>query len=296
MYYDLLFDVDDTLLQFEKGQHDALRTIFKTYGVSYEEGLETFQSISRSLWEAAERGDISIQTILTTRFTKWLEAFELEGDGVALDEQFRASLSTKDYQFPGARQLLERLAPSYRLSIVTNGVGETQKQRLQASSLDDYFPHRFISSEIGVQKPHVEFFEAVFHQLPSFQAERALVIGDSLTSDMEGARRAGLASCWFNPNGKPLPSLPIDYVIASYDELERLLRWNEPVRVRLDHFQLEEDKVYVGPKEALASFEWSDSWQQGERQLKAYGFLPTTKRATDVLDFDTRRHFTVTYE
>lgn len=288
LYTDLLFDVDDTLLQFKKGEEAALRTIFADYGVDYADGFETFRTISSALWQAAEAGEITVPMILETRFTKWLDAYQLEGDGVALDERFRSLLAADDYSFDGAYDMLRRLERHHRLSIVTNGVGNTQDARLKRSNLDSFFAYRFVSSEIGVQKPDERFFEAVNETIPEFQAERALVIGDSLTSDMEGARRAGIPSCWFNPERALIPNQPIDYIIHDYADLERLVTWQEPVRIRIDHYQLEEERIYVGDRSMIDDLMWLEGWHAVEKELHALGFLRTTKPAHFVLDFDTQ--------
>ena len=77
---------------------------------------------------------------------------------------------------------------------------------------------------MGADKPSREFFDIVIASIPNFDHARALVVGDSLTSDIRGGRGAGLMTCWFNPKGKPpRADITADYEISAHDELPGLV-------------------------------------------------------------------------
>ena len=107
-----------------------------------------------------------------------------------------------------------------RLYVLTNGVSATQRRRLGASGLMPYLSDIFVSEEAGQPKPALAYFQYVFERIPEFEPSRALMVGDSLSSDMEGARRAGLDACWFNAKGLANgQNIPIRYEIAALPEL-----------------------------------------------------------------------------
>ena len=112
-----------------------------------------------------------------------------------------------------------RLSKKYDLYLVSNGEPSVQYPRIKASGLDKIFKGLFISSEIGHQKPKKEFFDYIEKHIEGFNKEAAIVIGDSLTSDIKGAIDANISTCWFNPKGFK-SHLNIDYIISSLDELK----------------------------------------------------------------------------
>ena len=279
-YKTLLFDVDDTLLDFKKGERYALSEIFSTYGITpYERGYATYQAINSSLWRAAEEGEITVDEIFLVRFVRFLEDLHIQDDGVKLDERFRNYVAEKDFSFDGCYDLLARLAPHYELAIVTNGHKTMQEPRLKKAHLYDFFSHIFISADIGVQKPDIRFFEAVEQGMPNLQHETTLIIGDSLTSDMEGGRRFGIATCWYNPNHLPLPKEPVDYIIANYNELEQLLLWQDEMRIAIAQDNSTECLYFVGELQELPKL--AVDFNEAVAEIKALGFLPTTKQICD---------------
>ena len=107
---------------------------------------------------------------------------------------------------------------------VTNGVSSTQRNKLRLSGLDRIFDDIFVSEEIGEPKPSRKYFERCFQKIPDFSREKALIIGDSLSSDMQGGNNAGICCCWYNPGEKPRAAgLRIDYEIENLWELKELL-------------------------------------------------------------------------
>ena len=129
-----------------------------------------------------------------------------------------------DALLPGALELVRDLSAQYELYIVTNGNAATQKTRLERSGLMDYVNSYFVSEDAGAAKPDVRYFDYVFSRIPGFGKEEALLIGDSLTSDMQGAKNVGIDSLWYCPQGGEAPEgLAITYRAGSFEEMQELL-------------------------------------------------------------------------
>ena len=93
---------------------------------------------------------------------------------------------------------------------------------MESANLYRFFEDVFISQEIGVEKPSKLFFDRCFEKIPDFDVAKAMIVGDSLSSDMQGGRNAGIATCWVNPGKKPANET-VDYVIGGIDQLPGLL-------------------------------------------------------------------------
>ena len=125
---------------------------------------------------------------------------------------------------PGAPELLELLKGHYQLYLVSNGTAMVQDCRLRDSGVENYFQGIFISERIGVDKPQKEFFDRSFAVIPDFNPSQAMIIGDSLTSDIRGGNNAGIQTCWYNPKHKPRRTdIHVDYEISDLMELPKLL-------------------------------------------------------------------------
>lgn len=220
-YTTLLLDADDTLLDFQKTEARALEETFFRYGLPFNEEIRTmYHTINHNLWEAFERGDISKQQILDRRFRNTFRQMGVKDELSGFEEEFQLALGRGGYLLPEAMEVCQELSQSCRLYIVTNGVAATQNSRLDSSGLRRYLSDVFISESTGYQKPQKEYFDYVFARIPDFDPETALMIGDSLTSDMRGGENAGLDTCWYNPTGKPnYAGIRITYEIKELREL-----------------------------------------------------------------------------
>ena len=151
------------------------------------------------------------------------------GDPEAVCERYEEYLAGESWFVPGAEALLETLAPRYDLYIASNGTAAVQHRRLAAAGIGKYIQKVFISQEIGADKPSPAFFDACFAAIPGLSRREALMVGDSLTSDIRGGRNAGMAACWFNPQKKPgRKDIRPDFEIYSLEELPRLLAGEQP--------------------------------------------------------------------
>lgn len=205
MKYDvILFDADDTLLDFGKAEQAALTQVFEEFHLPLTEEIrEGYLEINHGLWKALERGEIEKPQVLARRFQDTFAKFGIPGpaDG-SFEARYQILLGEGAYLVDGAVELLTELKRDFRLAIVTNGVTATQTSRLRLCGLDRIIPDVFISEKIGVAKPQQGFFDAVFAALGEPDRSRVLIVGDSLTSDMRGGEIAGIDSCWYNPKGK----------------------------------------------------------------------------------------------
>lgn len=222
MKYDIiLMDADETLLDFKKSEQEAFRKTFSHYGLTPDEhAFQTYSQINHGLWQAFERGEIQKEDILKRRFRETFCALGIDGAFPGLEEYYQVALSEGSYQIDGASEVCAELAQRCSLYLVTNGVAFTQRRRMKESGLQIYFKEMFISEEVGVQKPQKEYFDYVMAQIPGFDRRCALMVGDSLTSDIAGGRAAGIDTCWFCRNGIPKDADgKADYVIQDLREV-----------------------------------------------------------------------------
>lgn len=225
-YQTLLFDVDDTLLDFGAAENLALHRLFEEQKMCLTTEIKAeYQKINQDLWKSFEEGKISRDEVINTRFAILFEKYGHEVDGILVEKKYRHYLEEGAQLVQGAFELITQLQKCYDLYIVTNGVSQTQYKRLQKSGLHPFFKDIFVSEDTGFQKPMKEYFEYVFARIPHFSVEKALIIGDSLSADMKGGQLAGLDTCWFNPAMKANDTgMKPTYEIQRLDELYHILQ------------------------------------------------------------------------
>jgi len=221
----VIFDLDDTILDFHKGEIEGVSKILKQQGApDVQKALQAYLELNKKIWENIETG-ASPQPLLNTRFSKTLALFGIDADGVKLEAQYREMLNHNFYTVPNVEELLTSLKNAgVNLFVGTNGVKVTQMERLKGSGLDKYFDDYFISEDIGFSKPSAEFFKPVFLRHPDLNKDNALMIGDRLQSDILGATRAGLNSIWFNPQ-KQINNSEIQptFVANNYQQVQEIV-------------------------------------------------------------------------
>ena len=227
-YQTLLFDVDDTLLDFGAAESLALRMLFENQKFTLTPEIEAYyKKLNHGLWKSYEEGKLDRDTVVNTRFSILFKEYGQEVDGILLERKYRSYLEEGHQLVNGAYELITELQKDYDLYIVTNGVSRTQDKRLRDSGLYPLFKDIFVSEDTGFQKPMKEFFDYAFARIPNFSVDHALIIGDSLSSDIKGGRLAGLDTCWFNPERKPHDSEMVPtYQIQKLNELHGILNPN----------------------------------------------------------------------
>lgn len=202
-YTILLFDADDTLFDFQKAEEKALEETLDAYGLGKNNAATAlYHKINKQLWIDFEAGKVSKPVLKVKRFTELFQQMGVAADGRACSNVYIENLSKGNDLLPDALHICRELSKTCRLYLVTNGIAKVQHARFEASELKPYFKDIFVSEESGYQKPQVEYFRYVFDRIPDFEKAQALLIGDSLTSDMQGGWNVGLDTCWYNPNHK----------------------------------------------------------------------------------------------
>ncbi len=226
MYTTILWDLDDTLLDFNASEAYAFHTSMEHAGLPSNDALlALYSKINLSFWKMLERGEITKEVLLGQRFTSFFEAAGITGVDVPLfRDTYQRLLGSTAYDTEDSLTLCRLLHKTHRQYIVTNGVASTQRNRLRLSHLDEVMDGLFISEELGCEKPSARFFTRSFQQIPDFKKEEAVIVGDSLTSDMAGGNQAGIACCWYNPKQYPAPdNLRIHHTIRTLWELPPLV-------------------------------------------------------------------------
>lgn len=221
----VLFDSDDTLLDFTMAEHIALNKTFKEIGIEPEEDtIKLYSEINKRHWEMLERGELTREQVLIKRFDRFFEAVRIEGDSLSTQKLYNHNLGIGHYFIPGAVELLEKLYGKYKLYLVTNGNESVQVPRLKSADIGHFFEEIFISQRIGYDKPSIEFFNRCFEKMPAYNGDEMIIIGDSLTSDIKGGLNANIHTCWFNPHGKKgRADIVPEYTVKSLDEIPGLL-------------------------------------------------------------------------
>ena len=220
----LLLDLDDTILDFHKAERIALSKTFRDFGLEpAEDVLDLYHKINKWHWEQLELGTMTRDQVLVNRFGALFEKVGMTVDPAACAKSYESNLGIGHYFLPGAEEAVKRLSERCRLFLVSNGTATVQHSRLTSAGLYPYFEQVFISQEIGYNKPDKAYFDRCFERIPGFAPEKALMVGDSLTSDIKGGINAGLTTVWINPAHKACGDIRPDYEIEGLSDLEGLL-------------------------------------------------------------------------
>ncbi len=225
MYEFLFLDMDDTILDFHKAESLAIAKTLQSFGLTpTPEILSRYSAINARHWEMLERREIGREQVLVGRFQELFREYGIEEDPEKCARCYEANLSQGHFFMPGAVEALERLSKRYKLYLASNGTLRVQQGRLESANISHYFQNIFISEAMGANKPALEFFINAFANIPSFDPGKAMIAGDSLTSDILGGKNAGIATCWVNTQKKPgREDILPDYEISCIGELEGLL-------------------------------------------------------------------------
>ena len=221
----LFLDLDDTILDFHKAERIALSKTISQFGLEpNEEVLHRYHLINKAHWEMLERGELTRAEVLTRRFGVLFAEYGLDVDVQVCAKTYERNLSIGHYFLPGAEEAVDRLSKKYRLFLASNGTAVVQKGRMTSANLYRFFEKVFVSQENGHNKPAKAYFDACFVQIPGFDPAKAMIVGDSLTSDIAGGINAGIRTCWVNPQHLPCPDhIHPDHEIEYLSQLEALL-------------------------------------------------------------------------
>ena len=217
----LLLDIDGTLFDYDGAESLALARTFGQMGLPFKPGhVATYRGINHQLWQDFELGKRSQNRLKVERFELLFDAIGVECNAELFSQRYLRNLATGSELFPGAREVVETLHGRMGLLLITNGLSEVQRPRLQGSAIGHYFGDMVISEEVGSSKPDRGIFDVAFEKMDHPRKEAVLIVGDSLTSDILGANNYGIDACWYNPGEKPdTLGLRIQYEIERLDEL-----------------------------------------------------------------------------
>ena len=221
----LFLDLDDTILDFRQAEHTAITRTLSAFGIDpAEEITEAYRRINLRCWKELERGTLTRDDLKRVRFEKLFQQFGVEADVQAVSDTYMEFLGQGHWFLPGAEEAVERLSKKYRLFLASNGTASVQKGRMTSANLYRFFEQCFVSEELGAAKPSKSFFDAAFARIEGFDPAKAMMVGDSLSSDILGGINAGIRTCWVNTNHyPPKPEIQPDFEIPALADLEALL-------------------------------------------------------------------------
>ena len=218
----LLMDIDDTLFDFQTSSRNALSIAFRAFGLPFTpEMWERYRALDAELWQRFERGEITKEALYVERFRVFFAEYGLEADPAAFNAAYFRGLGDQCNFMPHCEQALRQLHAQYKIFIVTNGNTEIQTRRIAASGMAQYFDHVFISEQLGTKKPEKDFYDKVFQVIGPARRDHAIMVGDSLSSDMQGGRNAGIPTCFYGK--KENADERCDYVIEDLLDLLPIL-------------------------------------------------------------------------
>ncbi len=219
-FQSIWFDLDNTILDFSKSAEEAFLYLMSSYGQS--NGIELYpiyKEINRQVWKELEQGIIDQDTLRSKRWSLFFSEIGIQKDPLAANVAFLENLCEKDYLVPNALELLNALKGKVELILVTNGLAEVQRSRVEHHSIKEYFSSIVISDEIKKAKPDVAFFDYTFERSAINQRDKILMVGDTLGSDIQGANNFGIRSVWYNPNEKKSEQVDVDYDVKNLMEI-----------------------------------------------------------------------------
>ena len=221
----VFLDVDDTLLDFDLCAASAMRRGFAQFGFPFDDStVATFTGINEPLWKKVERGELTREELLATRWDIVFRALGIDCTSAIFEPVFHDLLKTAAVPVDGAAALAAYLHGKYTVCIASNASYAQQFSRLTLAGIAPHVDHYFVSKSIGFHKPEPGFFDACFASLPGIRPEECVMIGDSLTADVAGGANAGMQTIWFNKKKEPVPAdCKADRIVTSLDEIRQIL-------------------------------------------------------------------------
>lgn len=221
------------MLDFHASEYKALGIVLTASGLPFSDEIyQAFKATNKALWLELEKGTVTRRELFIRRFQ---DVFRRCGgdlsklDPLAVNDEFIRTMSVNGVLMDGALDFVKKVKeeiPDARIYIASNGATINAKGRIASTGLDRYIDDLFVSEDMGVAKPATEFFDICLKQIGE-PKESCIMIGDSLSSDMLGAKNASLASVWFMPSGdvaEAVKAYDIDYCASSFDELCAILK------------------------------------------------------------------------
>lgn len=217
-YTTVLFDIDHTLFDFDTSERHAFDSTLRSVGLEHPEELQdAFTKINDLLWKRVELGELTPNYVGTQRWVQLAEVAGISVDPGSIAATYISELGAHGDLYPGARDMLDEVRPYATLALLSNGIGAVQRARIARLEIASYFDAIVISGEVGSAKPAVEIFDFTFEQLGWPNKANTLMIGDNLTSDIQGGLNYGIDTCWYTPEDPKQQSIATHQVLNLSD-------------------------------------------------------------------------------
>lgn len=226
-YEIIIFDADDTLFDFKKSERDAFKNTMLEFDIDYDENhhLKIYQGINSAIWKEFENGLITQKELKIERFKRLSAKLNAGFDEIKFAKSYMKHLSNASFLYDESIALVESLHKNFRLTIVTNGLKDVQNNRIRKSIIAKYFEDIVVSEEVQVSKPNPKIFEHALNNIMHTDKSKVLMVGDSLTSDIQGGINFGIDTCWYNPNKiENKTKFKPTYEISNLMELKNILK------------------------------------------------------------------------
>jgi len=222
----LLFDVDNTLLDFTKASKESLYKTFEEHNLELNEEIyKIYKAENAKVWIAFENKEIDTAKLKKIRFAGFFDVMGITNiDPFEFNTAYVDNLIAVSEAYDGANDLIASLSKDYKVSIITNGLKEAQRPRLERVGMIDMYDSIVVSDEIGVAKPDVKFFEHTYTTIQNPpDKSKILVIGDNLMSDILGGQNFGVDTCWISHKKENKSSIIPTYSIDSVFDIDSVL-------------------------------------------------------------------------
>lgn len=219
----VLIDIDDTIFDFEKCSKNAFKKTLKKLDLSYKEkDFLYFNEVNDILWNKQKLGKININEVFVKRSIMMSKYFELDIEKEIFNDLFVEFLYDEIEMVDEIEDLLSYLSNKYQIYAASNGIYDMQINRLKKSNLDKYFKDIFVSDKMGYEKPDKRFFEKIMN-ITKYSNKNLIMIGDSIKSDIIGAKNSGIKSIYFNKGNKKISDKDFTYQVKKLSEIKKIL-------------------------------------------------------------------------
>ncbi len=224
-YKTILFDIDDTLIDFDIDQKTAFKEAVKKIGyVCNDKMYEDYNKINLSMWEELNLGKMTLNEVFVNRFSVFFKKYGIKYDELEFNKILTDMFQKTGTLIKGVKETLDKLVNNYELAVISNGPKDQQYHRLKNANISKYFSEFFISEEIGYNKPDKRFFDIVFKNIDNKEKSKILIVGDSITSDIIGGKQVGVDTCLYNIRNKEnKTNIKPEYEIENFEELLQIL-------------------------------------------------------------------------